>query len=446
LAECKYFKICGLQAAADTEEDLCILHSQLPTKSEKVFMEAFGRLRRQNAHNYSNIVFPPKVFSGGQFTNGGRVIFANATFTGDVNFRGRTFSGESDFSGASFMGNVDFSEARFGLLVANPADGVRFCGAIFAKKVNFSKVLFIEFADFDTTMFHEEADFHNAIFRKQADFNATTFASGADFREVRFSKGAAFIDTKFGGPTNFSGSAIFDRTFFASNDTAHPIFRNAQVEFTGVHIDPLDAVIIRDADLRKCQFLATDLRKVEITSVTWPRKGGRFRVYDEDVPLAEGESRPWSHVERVYRELKQNHEERRDFERAGDFHFGEKEMRRRNPRTPAGLKFFLFLYRWISGYGELYILPLIWTAILLVGSAFGYLYWGLLNRSDECRLAWSFWNRLKAAHYSFRMMFFLKPDDLVPIGYAKLLNTAESLLGPLLIGLFALALRQRLKR
>jgi len=48
--------------------------------------------------------------------------------------------------------------------------------------------------------------------------------------------------------------------------------------------------------------------------------------------------------------------------------------------------------------------------------------------------------------YSFRVMTFLKPEDLVPLGYARYVNAFESLVGPLLIGFFALALRQRLKR
>ncbi len=49
-------------------------------------------------------------------------------------------------------------------------------------------------------------------------------------------------------------------------------------------------------------------------------------------------------------------------------------------------------------------------------------------------------------HYSFRVMTFLRPTDLAPQGIAKLVHTIQSLLGPLFIGLFALAVRQRLKR
>jgi hypothetical protein len=52
----------------------------------------------------------------------------------------------------------------------------------------------------------------------------------------------------------------------------------------------------------------------------------------------------------------------------------------------------------------------------------------------------------RAAHYSFRAMALLKPDDLIPSESARLLNTVLTIADPLLFRLFALARRQRLKR
>jgi hypothetical protein len=174
---------------------------------------------------------------------------------------------------------------------------------------------------------------------------------------------------------------------------------------------------------------------------------GRSRVYDEDAPLAADETRAWGQIEELYRGLKQNHEERRDYERAGDFHYGEKEMRRKNPDTPIGLRALLTCYWLLSGYGERYWRPLIWTGILLAACTLGYLVLGLSPRGGGPKLAVSNWvDWFRAAHYGFRVMALLRPDDLVPIGYATLVNTVQSVLGPLFLGLFALAVRQRLKR
>jgi len=204
---------------------------------------------------------------------------------------------------------------------------------------------------------------------------------------------------------------------------------------------------LRDADLQQCLFLDTDLRKAEITGAKWPKIGRRFDIYDEIVPLEKGQARPWSRLERLSRELKQNYEDRRDYERAGDFHYGEKEMRRKNPDTPRNLRILLTLYRAVSGYGEQYLPPLLWAGGLLLVSTVGYLWLGLRPKDGGAQLALtSWWDWLRGVFYSFRVMFLLKPDDLVPIGYAKLVNAIQSLFGPLILGLFALAVRQRLKR
>ena len=155
----------------------------------------------------------------------------------------------------------------------------------------------------------------------------------------------------------------------------------------------------------------------------------------------------WARIERIYRELKQNYEDRRDYGRAGDFHYGEKEMQRRNPETSRGFRVLLALYWLSSGYGERYLRPLIGVGVLLAVCTFDYLTLGLSPDKGVSTLSLTnVWDWLQATHYSFRVMTFLRPTDFVPVGYAKVVHTIQSLLGPIFIGLFALAVRQRLKR
>ena len=117
----------------------------------------------------------------------------------------------------------------------------------------------------------------------------------------------------------------------------------------------------------------------------------------------------------------------------------------RRPRAP--LRFFLTLYWLLSGYGERYLRPLISAAVILICSTALYLALGLYPINKLAPLAvtngldW-----LRALHYSFRVMALLKPDDLVPSERAQIINTIQNIAGPLLFGLFALALPQRLKR
>ncbi len=226
------------------------------------------------------------------------------------------------------------------------------------------------------------------------------------------------------------------------------VFSGVDVDFRWVILEPLDVLVMRDADLRKCQFLGTDLRKAEITGATWPEWGGRFGVYDERCSIPMDETREWSHIERLYRELKQNYEDRRDFERARAFHYGEKEMRRINPRTPRGYRWFLLWPYWlVSGYGERCLRPLLWALIFVAIFTACYFWGGLLGAGKQTNMASDPTSFLDVALYSLRTMLLLKPDEFVCIGFwGKLINTLQSVAGPLLVGLFALAVRQRLKR
>ena len=286
-----------------------------------------------------------------------------------------------------------------------------------------------------------EAQFHGektSFFQTQFQGEETVF-TGAQFR----SRETSFEQTSFkdGGSVHFTWSSFGGRAIFAGYGKANQtvaIFSGTEVDFTNAVISPLDALSFRDADFRKCRLLQTDLRKVEMTVVTWPRIGKRLGVYDEYEPLKQYEVRPWAHIEKLYRELKQNYEDRRDYERAGDFHYGEKEMRRRNPDTTGAMWLFLNLYWLASGYGEKFLRPLLCAGGLFVFSTLGYL---LCADLESTSISWG-----EAAVHSFQVMTFLRPQAILSGLAAKALYTIQSLLGPLFLGLFALAVRQRLKR
>jgi hypothetical protein len=127
-----------------------------------------------------------------------------------------------------------------------------------------------------------------------------------------------------------------------------------------------DALRFIEADLSRCRFLGTDVRKVGFIGVLWVQIGSRDGICDEIEPSGPGKEHPLALTEELYRQLKQNYEERRDYERAGHFHVGEKEMRLRNPATRLDLRILLALYKGISGYGENYRRPLFWLLVLLL--------------------------------------------------------------------------------
>jgi len=433
--------MCGLHYDADAGTGLCILHSENPGKDKQLFDAALHAHRKKNGDDFTRIVFP------------GRANFREATFNNKANFYRATFYSEADFNQATFHKEADFTGATF-------TEKAIFIRATFKEGAYFSWIKFPKDANFYGATFHKESNFYGATFTGWAEFTAgkftergiftaATFTQKASFAGAKFLGGADFQDTSFKGETvDFRYSSFEGRTLFIpERRDGVPIFSGLEVDFRQVVIAPLDALIFRDADLQKCRFEDTDLRKVEMTGVLWPRIGDRFGVYDEIAPLEGGVVRPWAHIERLYRELKQNYEDRRDYERAGDFHCGEKEMRRRNPATRGALWVFLNLYWVLSRYGERYVRPLVWAGLLFLVSTILYLVLGLSPDKGASTLVYtSKWDWLRAGHYSLRVMTLLRPEDLTPIGYAKGVATVQGLLGPLILGLFALAVRQRLRR
>ncbi len=472
---CKHHEVCGLSDEAGLEESLCILHSKDPEKDKQAFAAALDAHCKKNSGDFTLVVFPEYAdfreamftdevhFWGAEFTKGADfscakftgganfhdaiftevAYFFEATFAKEANFGEATFSGGANFSGVTFIEEVDFECAKFTkeaiFSCAMFTKWAMLGGAMFTKRVDFGGATFAGLANFNETTFAENASFSGARFSKKASFFGARFSKGADFEGAIFTESANFTLSSFQGRTVFAARRRGTRTA--------PIFWRAEVKFRELIIDPPDALRLIEADLRRCQFQDTDLRKVQMIAVTWPKIGSRLGVYDEIATMEIGTERPWARIEQLYRELKQNYEDRRDYERAGDFHYGEKEMRRRNPETPTGARFLLTLYWLLSGYGERYLRPLMWAGILFAVCTFGYVVLGLIPKGAGSRLAiTNVQSWLHAAHYSFRVMTLLRPDDFVPVGYSKLVNTTQTILGPIFLSLFALALRQRLKR
>jgi hypothetical protein len=410
MANCKHFEICGLSDDADPKEGLCILHSRDPQKDKKAFREALDANRKVRGNYFVYIFFPEEI------------SFGEETFSDPANFLGATFSQRADFQHASFIGRVDFSGAKFN-----------------------KEAIFLD------VTFSERADFMRAEFKRGADFFGARFAEGGDFKEATFD----------GGEVIFEGSTFKGRTLFSSRkdgNMTNKVFSGAEkVNFKSVIIDPPSALTFIEADLQKCLFLDTNLGEIGFFAVDWLAIKGRIGVYDEET-LNEEEEKVGRgkrekgillvQLERLYRELKKNYEDHRDFERAGHFNYGEKEIRRRNPGTSRGLWVLLTLYWLFSGYGERWVRPLFWLLLLLASSTIGYLSLGTFPIGGRNLLSWTdISDCLTVFLYSLRVIFLLRPNDIALTGLgAKALHTLQSVLGPIFIALLALAVRQKLKR
>ena len=453
MAECRHYKICDLEADHSTE--LCILHSEDPEKPLDTFNEAFAKHCEANGYNFAHMFFPDVVdFSQRTYTK--HVDFTNATFAKLANFNGAIFTQQAKFTNATFADGASFGGAKFKEMAF--FDFATFNeGLPFHRNAVFLRATFTKGVSFFRAHFAVRASFIHTTFKKLANFNFVIFRSEADFQEARFAGRVIFSCGRFDGRTLFTGRL--------ENRQPIPTFSEAQeVDFRDVIFGASD-VIFRHANLQKCRFLNTDLRQVQLVDITWARKKPRFTLagrkytkwhrlclYDEIAPLNPEENLPWGQLEHLYRQLKRNYEEQRDYERAGDFHYGEKEMRRQNSDTSWWHRFLLLWPYWlISGYGERIWRPLVAAGVILAAFAFVCLLYRLTPTKPSTSVRPLALNNIvawgEALLYSFRVMTLQKPQDFVLSGLLiNLIHTLQGLIGPFLIGLIALAVRQRLKR
>lgn len=436
------------------------------------------KYRTSRRDNYSTIVFPADVsFADTIFPR--NVSFSGAVFKGEVDFRGSIFRGTADFGGTSVLENYR---------------------TIFEKKVTFENVTFEREADFSCVRFNGDVNFKSAVFSGDTWFRSTTFEDGAYFDKAVFEKEALFSNPRFlseaifdratfKGRTLFLGTC-FDGTTFTPVESqlrtrrAHQIqwsrtlpyftvsrwislavgkggrkcgilWTKCDASFTSVNIEGYGLLTFRRADLRRALFRNTDLTKPEFVDVRWPQKGHMNCVYDEvsRSRRTEDRAKDWGDFEQLYRALKRNYEDRRDHARAGDFHFREKEMRKRNPSTPLGDKALLWGYWILSAYSERIWPAVLWFVVIVVLGTFCYLQIGLVPKGGGPPLNWG-WRLTGDWHgfgevliYSARSSLFLRPDDFVlaTLG-SKVMNLIQSVSSPVVIGLLGLAIRQRLKR
>jgi hypothetical protein len=185
--------------------------------------------------------------------------------------------------------------------------------------------------------------------------------------------------------------------------------------------------------------------KYDEMRTSWFRKKEWFHrigLYDEVYEGASGDEsgdERWHEVERLYRQLKRNYEERGDFPRGGDFHIGEKEARRQG-NNRWGPRLLLNTYRALSKYGERALPAFSWLLALVPIFALIYFLLGA-STCPLCEPSYpdALISSLEATLYPVRPVGF---EDFWP----QIFSIVQRIISPILIALLALALRQRVKR
>ncbi len=396
-------------------------------------------------------------FSEAKFTGEGGAYFNKAQFSGEggADFILTEFSGEggADFWGAQFSGKRG---AYFFFTQFSGKRGADFWGAQFTGEegVNFSEAKFSGEAG---------VHFNGALFsgRGGADFSKTQFTGdgGADFSEVRFAG---------------EGIVKFYSTEFP---------KNRLIRFIDVEMDRPENVRFLNIDnLGDTSFLNMDIENVVFENVTFRAVGNSFgsreiladevwsefatdtkkRVHDRDY---------FRTVEILYRKLKLNFEAKRDYERAGNFHYGEMEMRRKQLNPFYRYVSLISLYKILTGYGQRWFNGVTSFAVLIL--LFSWINWfgiepkvpivdssqeastaeqpsGLptsLCRQELSRCSGVDWK--DAVLFTFQTMTLQRSEDFRPkpdLWLGRTLIALQFLIGPALIALTILAVRREFRR
>lgn len=349
------------------QQPVCLMHSKDPNKSDAEFQAIFEQIVEKAGDgetDFTGFVFPgaPYVgrkfsasccFAGATFTQ--EADFGSARFTQDAYFYGAAFAQDADFSGATFTRGATFSRATF-TERADFSGGARFAreayfyGAAFTRDADFIGATFTQDATFSRARFTQHADFRWATFTQAADFSAATFTQAANFRGATF-KGPARFEPGFAAegerPLRFEAAVRFSAARFEDYaDFRGPLFGSgpsptARPVFSFARFDKPERVTFHNCWLGHTLFVNCDVSKVNFSDVEWGCRGKRVRLYEEDVPLNEPdawplEPREGEHKRRnyrlmaeVYHQLKVNYDSKGDPWTAGEFHYGEMEMKRR---------------------------------------------------------------------------------------------------------------------
>ncbi len=352
-------RVCLRPAHYAPEYDLtarCIMHSFDPEKDDGEFQSEFEAIL-QNATEQGGLAdFYGFVFNSSKYLCrefGAECIFHGAVFEDWASFSHAKFLRRADFVGAQFRGVADFTWTDFRLEAS-------FYLAKFAERAMFSDATFNQRAHFGCAEF-KEARFDSAKFYMEARFSAAVVRGFADFQHAEF-----------------MGRVAFDRTQFELNTatTIGPAFCFSQFARP-------ELVLFNKTWLGNAIFVNTDVTKIPFTAVEWrKRSNNRCMLLEEQVdvetalPLKPAKSsfdeRNYLLIAELYQQLKKNYDERRDFSTAGDFHYGEMEMKRLHSRRRNFLLRWLHrnlgliaLYKYFSAYGESYLRPFV-TLLLIV--------------------------------------------------------------------------------
>lgn len=444
MAECKYE---GCNRKAWKKFEYCIFHEPSKDKDADLFWNGIDRMMKKKDYNFGGFYFIPR--KGEDFIDLREIEFYG---TFNISFSKAEFYKDVAFNFCIFNGNVNFSEIK-----VSKDSSISFLGVKFKKWVHFSLTDFPKLTYFTSAVFENKAIFLGSRFQGKVFFNDSRFLEEVDFYETKFMRD---MTGKFSG-------AEFERTEFIENG----YWRNAllgETNFDKTFFKEPKRHKFYHTDLSKVEFYDTNIVALDFLDPVWSKINGRKGLYNEVLINNSNKSKEviwnqqlrskdeiFSEIETLYRQLKINYENKRNYPDAGDFYIGEMEMRRRNPKTSRFDRWIILpFYKCVSNYGEDYKRTLYWIGGLILLSAYSLMFTGMKVKEriiDYYPSLPQNPNGLK--DFGELVNIVARSIILQPSAFAestslgsRIILTFTTIFGILLIALFTLALRRRFRR
>jgi Pentapeptide repeats (9 copies) len=430
-------------------------------------LAACGRARFEQSGGFLAAEFKLADFAGTSFS--GDVDFGDPHFSGLANFQGTHFEANTTFEDARFEGVGNFSMSEFGgplFFRAQFDDDAVFREAKFMVRVSLGPCLAVGAFRLDEVVFEQDVRLDVSASRLRCV--RTWFGGRADLN-VRWAE-VTLDEATFKERSRLAAAEPFPhvdetRLRAASEHGARP-------RVLSVRQSRVENLAMSGVDLRACRFArAQGLDELRIEADCAFPQSPDSRRYTSRRTLAEEHA--WRSDTRgepgwrtatgseadggdevldppvlatMYRSLRKGFEDRKDAPGAGDFYYGEMEMRRLTPRGtvepeglrhPRGEQSLLNLYWLVSGYGLRGSRALCCLAITVLAGA-GLLAW--FGFHPDRNLGRSLLFSLESTVSLLRA-----PTAHLSAG-GELVQITLRLLGPLFFGLALLALRGRVKR